>query len=105
MLKTMLWDPTPPELDAVTLATDDPKPIGVPEITPVDALIVTPCGRLVAENEMGLAPVTLSVNGISGWPSKPVICAAVIVGGAGLMTMVRGWLSVPPGLLALMMTL
>jgi hypothetical protein len=43
MLKTMLLRiPRRPKLDAVTVLMDELRPIGVPEITPVDALIVTP---------------------------------------------------------------
>jgi len=73
---------------AVTVAEVVPKVVGVPEINPVEALIESPDGRLVAAHAVAGRVEALVSAGVAlkDWPAVPLKdWPAVIIGIAPVM--------------------
>ena len=72
--------PVPPVLMALMVAVNVPLTVGVPEISPVDALTPKPGGRLAAPKLVGLLMAV--IWNVKPTPSVPVAIEVLLITGA-----------------------
>ena len=95
----------PAPFDAVMVAVEEPRPLGMPLITPVDELIDMPAGNPVAVHEIAGRSRASSMARVAekGSPTLPLsVCPAVMSGTPMAMEIVAVSVSVPPGPVAVM---
>ena len=83
MVMVRPWLPVPPALLAVTVALEVPATVGVPDITPVVLLMVSPDGNPVAPKLVGeLVAVMVYVKAL---PVTPPAVVGLVMTGAGVL--------------------
>ncbi len=90
----------PAPFDAVMVAVEEPMPLGVPLITPVDELIDMPVGNPVAVHEIAGRSRASSMARVAerGSPTLPLsVCPAVMRGAPMAIEIVAASVSEPPG--------
>src|SRR5437667_10157520 len=97
------WVPVPPALVALRVSVEVPAVVGVPEMSPVVALIVRPAGSPLAPKLVGLL-VAVIWFGRATRSGTVAVPGLVMTGGDGLIVSASDWVPVPPALVALRVT-